>query len=595
MTDPFQPEATIEPVSALEPTSERVPTEAVELVSDSPAGPSPAAPNRARRLRLALAAVGASLVILIGAAGFTIVASAGSPSAVLAWAPADALEYVEIRADMPGDQRANLLALLAHFPGLADQTSFDAKADDGLNRLVKKMTDNKQDFSTEIKPWFSGQLGLSVESFDSDAPTGLLVASVRDPQAATTWLSSVSAAATTHESVGGVLVTEVAQSSGDRLAWAVDQSVVLAGSPASVKAAITRGPSNALASSAGFKAAQASLGGAALGTFYMDLKAAFSALLANEKKMLSQVGSGLGSGGTSQTLPVPSFDPSTLPGWVAFRIRAEADHLVLDSAVPTTKDFLKVAAGTSQLAELLPSDTVVQAEGRDLGGTIKALLARAEAQPGGLTAAQVDSIAKYVGGVDAAVGWLGDADLVVLDHKSVFSTGLVAQTTDATASANLLTELKSLASMAGSQAGLTIGSESYAGQTITTVSLAAPAGSNLPGDKLEIAFTHTDKIVIVGIGDDFVKSVLDTKPGASLADQAGYQKAIGLAGPTNVGQGYVDLTGLRTGLEALAASSHSSADYDANIKPYLEPISSLAWSFSVNDGISNGRWVLIVK
>ena len=101
--------------------------------------------------------------------------------------------------------------------------------------------------------------------------------------------------------------------------------------------------------------------------------------------------------------------------------------------------------------------------------------------------------------------------------------------------------------------------------------------------------------MIVGIGDELVKAVLDTKPGAALADQAGYQKAIGLAGATNAGQGYVDLTGLRTSLEALAASSHTSADYDANIKPYLEPITSLAWSVSVNDGIANGRWVLVVK
>ena len=101
--------------------------------------------------------------------------------------------------------------------------------------------------------------------------------------------------------------------------------------------------------------------------------------------------------------------------------------------------------------------------------------------------------------------------------------------------------------------------------------------------------------MIVGIGDGFVKAVLDTKAGTALADQAGYQQAIGLAGATNAGQGYIDMTGLRTGLEALAASSHSSADYDANIKPYLEPISSMAWSVSVNDGVANGRWVLVVK
>ncbi len=82
----------------------------------------------------------------------------------MAWAPADAVAYAELRADMPGDQRANLLAFLSNFPGFADQTNFDAKADDGLNKLVQRLTNSKHDFSTEIKPWFSGQLGVSVEA-----------------------------------------------------------------------------------------------------------------------------------------------------------------------------------------------------------------------------------------------------------------------------------------------------------------------------------------------------------------------------------------------------------------------------------------------
>ena len=43
------------------------------------------------------------------------------------------------------------------------------------------------------------------------------------------------------------------------------------------------------------------------------------------------------------------------------------------------------------------------------------------------------------------------------------------------------------------------------------------------------------------------KSVLDTKSGSSLADQPAYQRALGMAGTSNVGQAYVDVTALRTG------------------------------------------------
>jgi hypothetical protein len=101
--------------------------------------------------------------------------------------------------------------------------------------------------------------------------------------------------------------------------------------------------------------------------------------------------------------------------------------------------------------------------------------------------------------------------------------------------------------------------------------------------------------VIVGVGDGFVKAVLDTKPGSSLADQPGYQRAMGLAGTSNVAQAYADLTALRTGLEAMAAGSSGMAAYDSNVKPFLEPIQSLALSESIGADISTSRVVLVLK
>ena len=101
--------------------------------------------------------------------------------------------------------------------------------------------------------------------------------------------------------------------------------------------------------------------------------------------------------------------------------------------------------------------------------------------------------------------------------------------------------------------------------------------------------------MIVGIGDAFVKAVLDTKPGDSLADQAAYQQAIDLAGASNAGQGYIDLTGLRTGLEAPGGRLHEARRYDSNVKPYLEPFSQPGLVDSISGGVRNERWVLVLK
>jgi hypothetical protein len=591
MTEPLGP-------GVLEPTNEAVPTTAVEVLDGAPGNGPLAPPRRARRLRWAFAAVFAVVVLVAGALSFAVLAGGSSTSAVLAWAPSDALVYTELRADMPGDQRANLLAFLSHFPGFADQTNFDAKADDGLNKLVQRLTNGKHDFSTEIKPWFSGQLGVSVEVGDPTSPAVLLVASVRDSAAAATWLKSIAPADVTHETAGGIDLTVVTADSGSKttVAWGLDGSVLLAGSIDSVKAAISRGPSGALAGDSSFKAASAALGGDSVGVVYIDLKGYLKLLTTAEAQMLSQVGAA--SGGNAPALALPSFDPASLPSWLAMRVRAESDHLVFDEALPA----VKVAGVTpaqdrvGSLAASLPSDTVAQYEVHDFGTTIKTGLTALEKAPGGPTAAQVDDIAKFVGGVDKAVGWIGDTDAVVLSGKAGFSGGVVAQTNDATASADLVTALKSLATLGGAQAGISLSSETYNGHTINLVKASGLTSSR----DAEIAFSLTDKLVIVGLGDAFVKSVLDTKAGSSLADQPSYQRALGMAGTSNVGQAYVDLTALRTGLEALAADSPAAgspglAAYASDYKPFLEPIESLAWSQSVGSDVSTGRFVLVLK
>ena len=290
---------------------------------------------------------------------------------------------------------------------------------------------------------------------------------------------------------------------------------------------------------------------------------------------------------------LPAIDTSKLPDWVAVRVQAESDHLVIDSAFPTVAGQTSQASRTSTLATQLPATTVVQYELHDVGSLLKRAVTQLEAQPGGPTAAQVDAALKYVGGIDKAVGWLGDADVVVLHDGDGFSGGIVAQTTDATASAGLFAELKNLASLAGGQAGITVRTESYDGQTITIV--GAPTSGGATAGTIELAFTQANDLVIAGVGDGFVKAVLDTKAGHSLADQPAYQRAIGMAGASNTGQGFVDLTTLRTALESQAAGAAGLKAYASDVQPFLEPIQSIAWSQTVGSDVSGAKFVLVLK
>ena len=599
MTEPLGPTGPVEsdplpePMSGLEPTTEAVPTTVVEVQPLISAANARIGSPRRRRLRWAIAAVATAVVVVGTTLGFAVLSSARSSSQVLPWAPGDSILYTEVRADMPGDQRANLLAFLSKFPGFADQTSFDVKADDGLDRLVKKLTDNKHDFSTEIKPWFGGQLGISVEGADINAPGVLLVASVRDTAGAAAWLKAIAPTDATHLTVGGVDLTEVGGSSPKTAgAWGLDGSILLAGTVDAVKAAITRGPSGDLAGNAGFKAAASALNGDDLASMYVDMKSYFKLVTDAEAQMLSQ----LGNEGGGMTMPsMAPLDTSLLPGWVAMRVRAESDHLVFDEALQTVAGQSAQAGHTSTIAAELPASTVAQYELHDVGSQVKNVIGQIEGQPGAPTAAQVDAALKYVGGLDKAVGWLGDADIVVLHDSAGFSGGVVAQTTDAAASTDLIAELKNLASLAGSQVGVTLRTESYDGQTITIVGADLSSAGMGTSGRLDLAFTQTKDLVIAGVGDGFVKAVLDTKAGSSLADQPAYQRAIGLTGASNAGQGFVDLTAVRTAIEALAAGSDGMKAYASDVKPFLEPIQSIAWSTTMGTDVSTGRFVLVLK
>ena len=139
--------------------------------------------------------------------------------------------------------------------------------------------------------------------------------------------------------------------------------------------------------------------------------------------------------------------------------------------------------------------------------------------------------------------------------------------------------------LSGGQAGITVSSETHgpapsllpSTATLSQLDGSGAAGLGMAGSlgKVQLAIAQTSSLVIAGVGDGFVKAVLDTKAGSSLADQPGYQKAINLAGANNGAQMFVDLTAIRTAIEALAAKSSGIAAYDSDVKPYLIPIESI--------------------
>jgi Protein of unknown function (DUF3352) len=581
-------------------------------VSATPTGPlAPSTGAGPTRRRWVVAGLIALVVVALTTAGLFALVGATNASLVSAWTPADSVVYLEVRGDLPGDQRQNLGRFLAHFPGFADQATLDQKIDESLDRLIDGMSGGKRNWSSDIKPWFGGQLAVSLSSFPTMAGTdpaagmadtyagmadahALVVATQKDPVAAIAWLKTLSSGAVTDESYKGVTLTVWAPGSGPKVAATATSGVLLIGDVASVKSAVDRDGKNGLAASAAFSGAMSGLDGDQATRAYVDVKAYLDAVM-------SMTGS---TSGTSLGLDQAVLD--RIPGWVGMGGRIESDALVGETVAPVVDGAPTVVDSESVIARHAPASTLAVVETHDFGKLFAAQLDQLRTEPAladGLK--QVDQAAAVLGGLDHLTGWIGDVGVVVTADGSTPGGGLVIVPTDLDQANQIVTQLKNLIALAGGSSGITIRDEAYGSGTITTIDLGdlgkladqATGGSGsaaLPiSGPAEVSFTVQGGVAIVGTGPAWVKSIVDVKAGSSLADQARYRDALTRVGSKNATSVFIDLAAIRTLVEPLVAKD-VGASYATDVKPYLAPFDILAGASRTSDGKTISRLVLTV-
>src|SRR5919112_2159345 len=244
--------------------------------TDASAGdrPSADAATTSRRGRSSLRWGLALLGVLIVAAGTALIVSlaGGRPTAssAMGWMPSGTTSYTEVRLDLPGDQRQKLAAYLANFPGFKDQTQLEPKLDDVLDRIVRLASHDAQTWTTDIKPWFGGQVASGMGGSGEASASGmvglagrgmpLVVVSLTDRTKATDWLVRTigTSGSMTRSSYNGA---DLFSSGSDefRSAVAVTDTAFLLGSEAAVKAAVDSKGAGTLAQNEEMKAALATL------------------------------------------------------------------------------------------------------------------------------------------------------------------------------------------------------------------------------------------------------------------------------------------------------------------------------------------------
>jgi hypothetical protein len=250
---------------AVEPAENGAPAEAVAREAAGSSGADAATVSRAgrsgSRLRW-IVALGGVAVLAAVVLAIVAITGAGRPTQSIAvgYMPSGTVQYSEYRLDLPGDQRQKLAAYLSKFPGFADQAAVQPKLYEVFDRIVGAASHQTQTFTTDIEPWFGGQIALGSGPIDA-SPAGngqmnpsmagfgnaLFVVTVTDPGKAGAWIQKIldnKAATSTYG--GATLYT------ANGMVAAVTDKVLLAGTDATVRAAIDTKGQGTLASDAEF-------------------------------------------------------------------------------------------------------------------------------------------------------------------------------------------------------------------------------------------------------------------------------------------------------------------------------------------------------
>jgi hypothetical protein len=534
-----------------------------------------AVPGRAGARRWGIALVVVALVIGIAAAAAFLLAGSSTPSTILAYAPNDAVMYVSARLDLPGDQRANVGELLSRFPGFADQSTLEQKLGEVLDRIVGDATNGAQSYTSNIKPWFGGEVGVAIgalpdpsadPSVTLDTGSMLALVSVSDVAGARAWFAeAVGDEATSTDSYAGVELVRVGDDPVAVMAI-VGGKVMLLGDEGSVKAAIDSKGQGGLADNAQFAAAQAATTGDHLATFYIDT-GAFVEWLDRASAEMPESVPGLGFA-----------DMSDLPPWTAGRLRSEGDALVWDIVAPHVEGSPVRTNRASDVAARVPASTLAVVDIHDAGTALQELIDAVKADPATADAFRdIESAVALLGGFEGLVGWIGDAGLVVTGQGVDLGGGLVVAATDGAAAERFTTTIGGILTLAGGEMGISTRDEDYNGTTITFLDVTeAVASQGVEGDIPEIGWAVKGDTFVLGIGKAFITSVLDTTQATSLAESDRYRDLVGRAGREHVTSAWVDLVGLRGVIEAFGAQEPGGlGDYEQDVKPYLEPFDAL--------------------
>jgi hypothetical protein len=590
------------------------------------APPPPPAQRGGPSARWIVAGV-ATLLVLVAAIAVVWFAGRSTAPAATSYLPPETLGYVEMRLDLPGSQREKAAEFLAHFPGFADRAALEAKLDDTLDRLVRQATDQTYSYTGELKPWFNGQISLAVIDIpipepganSPEPPKVAVLLGVKDRQKAQEVIDRLSAdarekgARLTSEAYAGTTIwtveppgpapdeeeptpsaiPEMPDLEGITTGFALTDDVLILATPASeVKTALDqRASGGGLADSEAYRTATAGLPADRIGAFFFGTQSLRQLL--EESAEDADV-----PPGTTEEL-LRSF-PESLVGIV----QLESDRLIAEIRADMPEGADPVELRESGLAARVPAETAIFVELPSVGESIGKAVEQIKKDPrlGEDVTASLEQVEALLGAkLEDYLDWVGDAAIVVQFDGEQPSGGLVATVSDEAMATQRLDQLSALLRLGGASmgGGVVVGSEEYAGTTITTVTVdASMTGVEAAGEavgEVGVSWAIKDDVFVLSPDVDYLKGILDG-PEGSLADSQRFRDALAsVGGPSTAGLSYLDVAAVRSAVEGVLPPDDSDR-YEREIQPYVEPLDIIISAYVAEEGVDVfNRTLLIVK
>jgi Protein of unknown function (DUF3352) len=567
-------------------------------------------------VRLSVIGVVAALAVGIGLAVSGFLVSQRAVGGGAAYVPADAPFFVELRLEPSESQDAALRELLGHFPPI-EAIDLEQPLYGQLGPWVDDMLASEGadvSWSSDVAPWFDGRVAVAMTAVPVEAlavplePSGaplmppfVVLLGVTDRAAADAAIARILAEAgddaptfseTQHR---GVTIRSAGDSEGGAYALTDDQ-LLLAADAGGIQAAL-----DAHAEGSGTMAEmeeitrlteQLPVDWLAFVTYDMTemLAAAMAEADAQSPGMSEAIGSLL--------------EHQSLRG--AMALTAAGDRLALDVAADPASGPFAVSNAERGLAEHVPGDALYYAEGGTIGSSLAAIItpmkdALAEMPEGD---EQVETIEAALGAeLEELVSWIDDGAITVGYEGGEVYGGVLLVPNDADAARRRLAQLATFAGLGGmgEWSGISVDQEDVAGVTVTTIrwedpdadvkAFALPAPT---GIAVEYAVTEDD-LVVIGLGDRFVRRSLELHATDALASQPRFTEAVAdLGGPDAVGLTWLDVAGTRTAVEGTVGPFLDDA-YDAEIRPWLLPIDRIVTVARLEGDVLVQRSALLVE